>query len=109
MTKGELEAIRKRVDEEEPQGSLARLLLAELDRLYTSIDQQSAAQVRYELMANDHLTEVEADKVLALFRSGKTADVESGRCRACKGERVHGYWCTKCDGTGVTVRIKIPD
>lgn len=118
MDKAELDDIRAKVALE-PEGSLARLLLEELDRVHARMEEAGTAYARASLKNHHHLTNEEADKVMVLFARGETPDMETGRCRACKGK---GYAetigcfgsnrngdCPKCHGRGTTYRIKVPE
>ena len=85
MDKAELDDIRAKVALE-PEGSLARLLLEELDRVHARMEEAGTAYARASLKNHHHLTNEEADKVMVLFVRGETPDMETGRCRACKGK-----------------------
>ena len=117
MTKAELDAIREKIAGE-PEGSPARILLAEVDRLIDSANQRAHAEMRQRLMKHDHLTEEEAEKVIGIFMTGNMPEMVMGTCRACDG---HGRTstsgcfgprlgdrCPKCRGRGQSMQYKIP-
>lgn len=115
LNDSELEDVRRRV-EGEPEGSPARVLLAEVDRLRA----EKAGKIRKEFVQyamRDHgLTEEEADRLhLFVLRGGKIS-MEDGPCGCahgtvvtpgCLGGKLEK--CRKCNGRGRRSRIKVPE
>ncbi len=117
MNKAELDALREKVALE-PEGSLARVLLDEVDRLNEEASRRAHAEMRRMLMTNDSLTEEEAERVIGVFMAGKVPEMEMAKCRACEGtgRRTEsgcfgprfGGRCPKCHGRGQRMQYKIP-
>jgi hypothetical protein len=113
----ELDALREKVAQE-PEGSPARLLLAELDRLKAEASRASETYFLHELQTRHFLTPEEAKKVSESVTQGTPSEFERGRCRACDGTGRKqssgcfgprlGERCPKCRGHGFAMQIKIP-
>ena len=118
MDKTELDAIREKVALEPPD-SIAHQLLAEVDRLHESADQQAEVHLRRSFRVDHGLNDEEVGKVMAAFARGDYfPEMEQGPCRVCRGtghKSVSGCFgprlgerCPGCRGRGITSRIKVP-
>ena len=114
MDEAALNALREKVAQE-PEGSPARLLLAELDRVHAAAKRQAEASLRSSLMMYHFLSPDEAARVASGISD---FEMERGACRACKGSGrktepgcmgARHSKCQHCHGRGVCTRIKVPD
>jgi hypothetical protein len=112
----ELQAIREQVLLE-PEESLARILLAEVDELRKAKSDNARRQARAMLQQYDDITDEEAERVLVAIETGNPPNYEITQCRRCNGSGsifkpgcIGGRHekCSGCHGKGKRSQVVVP-
>lgn len=118
MTKSEQDALRARVSNEpgDSRGALARILMAEIDRLTGDREVRARATLIATIVSSWHLTVEEATRYVDT-EPLPTFGLKRGSCRACKGSGSKNAQacigsrlepCEVCDSHGTTMILKLP-
>jgi hypothetical protein len=100
----------------EPEGSPARIVLAEYDHVWGAWrDERAQAAIAF-FRSNDHLTTEEATRLVDYYEDNPLR-MENGPCRACQGVGrvphngcIGGVLerCTVCNGKKKGLRVQLP-
>lgn len=122
LTREEFAALQVRIEAEEPIGSPARILLAEILEQQGKQKEDERRKFLAWLRKDEGFTEEQAERAYEHIRRGGTTRHESRKCHLCRGSGhetrtlcmgFESVRCTKCNGSGrglyLTIEPEAPE